>query len=122
MAEKTIKPFEIIFNEDGFPEVLSDWKEPTEEEKKAKKLYSARKGHVKRRLSRNQPLTGELLEFAIDIVMPHPEAMKRFEDEGSKDKQTLFNLEIARKLRAGEPLNDYESSMMLDIWLSGPFG
>ncbi len=60
------------------------------------KSISAKCGHVKRRLVRNEPLTGGLLEFAIEVV-------------GESD--------IADKLRAGQQLTDYELHLMLDVYL-----
>ena len=57
---------------------------------------SAKCGHVKRRLKRNERLTGKLLEFAVSVA---------------------WDDEIARKLVAGEALTDYELHIMLDVVL-----
>jgi len=57
---------------------------------------SAKCGHLKRRLKRNERLTGELLEFALDVA---------------------WDEEIARKLIAGETLTDYERHIMVDVVL-----
>lgn len=58
---------------------------------------SARCGHVKRRLARNEPLEGQLLEFAISVA-----------GEGT---------DIADKLKTGQRLSDYELHLMLDVYL-----
>jgi hypothetical protein len=65
------------------------------EEKEAKRTI-ARCGHVKRRLKRNEPLRGKLLDFACEVA---------------------GNGEIADKLRAGQTLTDYELHLMLDVYL-----
>ncbi len=67
---------------------------------------SARCGHVKRRLRRNQPLTGTLLQFALDAV-----------GYGMRDpKGDVFD-SIATKLIAGAQLDEYEMHLMLDVVL-----
>lgn len=82
----------ITVSEDG---VLGfDWPERTPEEKAARKSFSARYGHVKRRLTRYQPLTDDLLEFALEC----------FADET-----------IREKLKKGEPLTEYELHVLLDV-------
>lgn len=58
---------------------------------------SAKCGHVKRRIKRNEPLTGKVLEFALEVV-------------GEDD-------EMAAKLVRGEPLTDYERHIFLDVIL-----
>ena len=67
---------------------------------------SARCGHVKRRLAQDEPLKGELLEFALSLV----------EGDGNLTDNDLFS-SIARKLEAGEPLDDYEKHFMIDVVL-----
>ena len=57
---------------------------------------SAKCGQVKRKPKRNKRLTGELLEFALDVA---------------------WDDEIARKLIAGETLTDYEFHIMVDVVL-----
>jgi len=61
------------------------------------KRAAARCGHVKRRLLQNEPLTGDLLEFAINTVVP--------------------NEEIVEKLKAGQKLDHYELHLMVDMYL-----
>jgi hypothetical protein len=72
----------IISDNDGQLEVEGE----SDAERAERKKFSARCGHVKRRVLRNERLTGPLLEFALDIV---PD-------------------EFGRKLKAGEALSDYE--------------
>ena len=66
------------------------------------KSISAMCGHVKRRLNRNEPLEGTVLEFALDLI------------EGT-DIELLNG--IAEKLKAGEKLDDYEHHTMVDVIL-----
>ena len=54
-------------------------------------------GHVKPRLTRNEPLEGDLLEFALGTVGE--------------------NAEIAEKLKAGQQLDGYELHLMEEIYL-----
>lgn len=61
-----------------------------------RKVHSARRGHAKRRFLQGEPLTGELLTFALDLVA----------DDA-----------ISAKLRAGQELIDYEMHLMLDAYL-----
>lgn len=61
-----------------------------------RKRTGARYGHVKRKLRQGEPLEGELLELAIDAV-------------GG-------NTEIAEKLKAGQPLSEYELHLMVDMY------
>lgn len=70
------------------------------------KSISARCGHVKRRLSRNEPLKGKVLEFALSIVEG---------DCRSPDDELLRGM--AEKLKAGEALSDYEYHIMVDVLL-----
>jgi hypothetical protein len=70
-----------------------------------RKKRSARCGHIKRRLVRNKPLTGDLLEFALSIVAENNDA----------DTDEVNG--IARKLNAGQQLSDYELHIMVDVLL-----
>jgi hypothetical protein len=67
---------------------------------------SAKCGHVKRRLLRNEPLTGKVLEFAISVIAESAMA-------GGDD----LLRRVAYKLRAGEQLDDYELHIMIDVLL-----
>jgi hypothetical protein len=68
----------------------------TPEEKAARKRFAAQCGHVSRRLYRDERLTGDLLELAVSAA---------FEDVTKE------------KLRNGEPLNDYEKHLIVDVAL-----
>lgn len=63
---------------------------------------STKCGQVKRRLKQDEPLEGEILEFALSIV------------EGSDD---ALLVEISRKLRVGEELDEYEHHILVDVLL-----
>lgn len=66
------------------------------------KSISAMCGHVKRRLNKNEPLEGKVLEFALDLI-------------GDTDVELLIG--IAEKLKAGGKLDDYEHHIMVDVIL-----
>jgi hypothetical protein len=66
-------------------------------ERKDIKSNSAKCGHVKRRLLRNERLSGKTLEFALGVV--------------GEDS------DLADKLRTGQPLSDYELHWMVDVIL-----
>jgi hypothetical protein len=68
----------------------------TPEEKAARKKFATQRGHVSRRLYRNERLTGELLEIAVSAA---------------------FEESTAEKLRKGEPLTDYEKHLIVDVAL-----
>ncbi len=70
---------------------------------------AARRGHVKRRLRRNERLTGELLTLALETI-------------GVSEGPTGDSLRdgMARKLMEGEPLDDYELHLLVDIYLDLP--
>jgi hypothetical protein len=57
-------------------------------------------GLVKSQYRREGRLTGKQLEFVLEFVGGDP-----------------FGDEIARKLKAGEKLGDYEAHMLMDVWL-----
>jgi len=70
----------------------------------ATKSMSARFGYIKRRLVREEPLTGKHLELALDIV---------------GDGNTGYNLMdgIAYTLNRGQKLDPYELHLMIDVFL-----
>ena len=72
----------------------------------------ARCGHVKRQLTAGKQLTGEMLEFAL-AQLPQPEVRR----EG-KDDQYDFYDGIRQKLKAGQPLTDYETDQYFGFCLS----
>lgn len=61
------------------------------------KQISTQCGHVARHISRNEPLTGKVLEFALTVV--------------GEDS------DIGIKLKNGEQLDEYERHLMLDVYL-----
>jgi hypothetical protein len=66
------------------------------EERAARKSFSTRIGHVKRRVMRDERLKGEMLEFALIFIG----------DEV-----------VANKLKEGTKLTDYEKHLLVDVWL-----
>lgn len=70
----------------------------------ALKSRSARFGHIKRRLKREEALTGKHLELALDIV-----------GDGSTGDKLIDG--ISNKLQTGQKLDDYELHLMLDVFL-----
>ena len=79
-----------------------------EDIKKERKSRGASLGHLKRRIALNEPLTGEVLKSVLRIV--------GVGDEGAISKDPFY-MGIADKLRAGQPLTDYELHMMIDVRL-----
>lgn len=71
------------------------------------KAISAKCGHVKRRLKRNERLTGKVLEFALSVIG---------ELEGSSDFEKFLR-GMAGKLKAGQQLDKYEFHIMVDVLL-----
>jgi len=69
-----------------------------------RKSMSARIGHIKRRLLRDEVLTGKHLELALEIL-----------GNGNSEHNQID--QIAHKLEAGEKLNAYERHIMVDVIL-----
>lgn len=67
---------------------------------------SAKCGHVKRRLIRNERLTGKVLQFAFGVV-----------EDGRCSLGNELADSLAKKLAAGETLTDYELHVMVDVLL-----
>lgn len=78
-----------------------------EEMKKDKKSRGASYGHVKRRLLKNEPLTGKTLELALELVETPP-------NTGDLPK---LSKSISHKLQNGQPLDEYELHVMVDVLL-----
>lgn len=76
-------------------EIVGGFTEESPSERAERKKISTKCGHVKRCLTRKKPLTGKVLEFALSVV------------DG----------DIADKLKAGQPLSDYELHLILDVYL-----
>lgn len=72
----------------------------------AMKNESAKCGHVKRRLLRNEPLTGRRLRFALDVL-----------NKDGNSSNEAFLTGISRKLQSGEQLTEYECHFMVDVVL-----
>ncbi len=70
-----------------------------------RKQFSARCGHVKRKLIRSEPLTGSSLELALNVV-----------EEMTAHEPSLRE-SITSKLKAGRTLDDYELHLMIDVFL-----
>ncbi len=105
MHQKSKKPFDVVLREDGVLEIIDpNYREPTPEEIARKRKISAQCGHIKRRLNQDEPLTGELLELALDVL-------------GDGDFSNEGELSTVDKLNAGQPLNDYEHHLMVDVFL-----
>lgn len=68
----------------------------TEVQKRAARSFGARCGHVKRRLKQGEQLTGKTLELALEYA----------QDD-----------EVARKLKAGEILSEYEYHVLVEVIL-----
>ena len=68
----------------------------TPEEKAARKKFATLCGHVSRRLNNHERLTGNILELAVSAAV---------------DEKT------AEKLKNGEPLDDYEKHLIVDVAL-----
>lgn len=102
MAKQPLSEYEIYVMED----LISNM--DYEERRKARKSSGASYGHAKRRLLRNEPLTGKTLELALALV-PYSIPAKGPSDE-------LFN-SISDKLNSGQPLDEYEMHIMVDVLL-----
>lgn len=74
-----------------------------EDMRKERKSRGGSYSHVTRRLRQKQPLTGKTLELALDLI-------------GEGSKSAPFD-KIASKLTNGEPLDDYERHLMVDVAL-----
>ena len=108
MKKELKKPFNSVWPEDLFMEdcFMRALRNPEKDE--ARKLRNWRCGQIKRKLIRNERLTGELLKFALDVVGDPVEG---------NDEHSTFCKHIATKLKHGMPLDDYEFHMMVDVWL-----
>lgn len=77
--------------------------------RKVRKSRGAGYGHVKRRILANEPLKGKSLELALDLVMP--------ETPRVGDTLTERRYSIAKKLQEGQPLDDHEQHIVVDVLL-----
>lgn len=60
--------------------------------------------HVKQCLSNHEPLTGKTLELALELVDVHGD-----------DKLSIFARNIGTKLKGGQPLDEYEHHILVDM-------
>ena len=70
------------------------------------KDINAKCSQVKRKLLKDEPLTGDLLEFALDLLGT---------EEHKKNHPVFQN--ISDQLKSGKPLGEYESHIMLHVRL-----
>ena len=108
MAKEPKDSNDLVWPEDLFMEEYFMWAARDPVKEKARKLRNARCGHIKRKLIRNEQLTGELLKLALEILEPMPE---------NEDEQSKLARGIATKLRHRMPLDEYEFHMVVDVWL-----
>ena len=78
-----------------------------EEKSKERKSRGASRGHITRRLKRNEPLTGKTLEHALELVAVHGDS-----------EQSKFVRNIGVKMEAGQPLTEYEYHMVVDVLMT----
>lgn len=104
-SEQPKKPLDEVITVPGGFQIIDN---RTPEQKKWRKLVIGRCGHIKRRLRRKEPLTGDLLKFALDLVEPDPK---------NQDEFAQFGRRMATKLKHGMPLDDYELHIMEEIFL-----
>lgn len=101
MNEVNKKTMSVFINENGELEIDDGSPKLTTEEYKqkqrARKSFSARCGHIKRRLNSNEPLTGKSLELALELAGD--------------------DSDLARKLMTGETLSSYEHHLFVDVVL-----
>jgi hypothetical protein len=87
-----------------------------------RKSESARYGHVKRQLKQNKPLTGDLLDLALNLVgadnyMLNAEGRYSRRDARPLNKNDEPHISMIGKLKAGQPLDEYELHLMIDVFL-----
>ena len=86
-------------------DLVVEFKSP-EEIYKERKSRGAKLGHIKRCLLSNKPLKGNTLELALDLV-----------DCTGDDEHSQTLRKIGDKLQAGQPLDEYENHLMVDVLL-----
>jgi hypothetical protein len=72
-----------------------------------RKRYGAKLSHVTRHLNEKKPMTGKVLETALRLVT--------CDDPTAGINSDPFFQKIAKKMIAGEPLDDYEYHMVVDV-------
>lgn len=81
--------------------------EVRKEERKERKSYGAKLGIVTKHLVEKKPMTGKVLETALELVTCD-------DPEAGINKDPFF-IGIAEKMKAGQPLDDYEFHMVVDV-------
>lgn len=69
---------------------------------------SARYGHIKRRLSKDEPLKGKTLTLALEVIDENYH-------EGSSDE--AFLSKFRDKIKSGQPLDEYEYHVFVEVML-----
>ncbi len=87
-----------------------------------RRSHGARCGHVKRQLLDKKPLTGELLDFALSVAGAENYVIDAKGNYVAHDGRTLNKndepiISMIRKLKAGQPLGEYELHLMIDVFL-----
>ena len=77
-----------------------------EEKSKEQKARDARYDQIEHCLLKNEPLTGKTLELALEFV-----------DVNGDDEFSIFTRNIGVKMKAGQPLDEYEYHIMVDVLL-----
>jgi hypothetical protein len=72
------------------------------EKSMADKSFSARVGHIKRHLNKNEPLKGKTLDFALELF-------------GNSEEKLIKG--IMEKIKEGQSLTEYEQHIMVDVLL-----
>lgn len=83
--------------------------EVRKEERRERKSLGMKYGIVTKHLIEKKPMKGKTLETALSLVT--------CEDPAAGVNTDPLTMGIAQKLRAGEPLNDYEAHLMIDVWM-----
>lgn len=81
--------------------------EVRKEERKERKSYGAKLGHVTKRLIEKKPLTGKTLKTALELITCD-------DPEVGINKDPFF-IGIAEKMKTGQPLTDYEFHIVVDV-------
>ncbi len=84
---------------------FSIW-ENEERSEREKRSWSAKCGHIKRRISADEPLKGKTLAFALDML----------KSESFLDNDMIKT--ISEKIKKGDNLSNYEKSILEDAILT----
>lgn len=84
---------------------FSIW-ENEERSEREKRSWSAKCGHIKRRISADEPLKGKTLVFALELL----------KSESFSDNDMIKT--ISEKIKKGDNLSNYEKSILEDAILT----